>query len=455
MGQSKAGRNDPCPCGSGRKYKHCCLADQRPRPSQLPSSGAGIAIDWLWENHPSAVGAAIDRGFFGVFGPQQIEELFGSIPADLTEVIEHTMNEWLLAEAVLELEAGRIRTADLFLGPGGPRLDVAQREWLLTLASWPLTVYEVVESRPGEGMVLKSALSARSPRLEVRERLASEQLVRGSVFGGRLLPIGDERWELSGIVYPLEHLDLDILRRAVRRKRPTAVSETIRDLWLQRVAQPFSPPNLVSAATGEPMLMVTDLYRITDWPGLVRALAKEPDVEGDRDDGWIRFIDPEAEILRPRVALNPGAEPDQLELFAHTLGLADESRDWFRKVAGVRARFLDRRIVDPVSEFLSQREGSQADHPARPVSPPLEVSQEFLQKAIEAHYHHWADQDVPALDGLTPREALATRTMRQRVIDLLKMYEHKELEAAHREGRESASYEFLWKSVGLSRGRYI
>ena len=20
-----AGRNDPCPCGSGRKYKHCCL----------------------------------------------------------------------------------------------------------------------------------------------------------------------------------------------------------------------------------------------------------------------------------------------------------------------------------------------------------------------------------------------------------------------------------------------
>jgi SEC-C motif-containing protein len=23
---AKAGRNDPCPCGSGKKYKHCCLA---------------------------------------------------------------------------------------------------------------------------------------------------------------------------------------------------------------------------------------------------------------------------------------------------------------------------------------------------------------------------------------------------------------------------------------------
>lgn len=23
--KSKIGRNDPCPCGSGRKYKKCCL----------------------------------------------------------------------------------------------------------------------------------------------------------------------------------------------------------------------------------------------------------------------------------------------------------------------------------------------------------------------------------------------------------------------------------------------
>jgi len=21
----RVGRNDPCPCGSGRKYKHCCM----------------------------------------------------------------------------------------------------------------------------------------------------------------------------------------------------------------------------------------------------------------------------------------------------------------------------------------------------------------------------------------------------------------------------------------------
>ena len=24
----KVGRNDPCPCGSGKKYKHCCGRNQ-------------------------------------------------------------------------------------------------------------------------------------------------------------------------------------------------------------------------------------------------------------------------------------------------------------------------------------------------------------------------------------------------------------------------------------------
>jgi uncharacterized protein YecA (UPF0149 family) len=27
--KKKAGRNDPCPCGSGRKYKHCCMRKDR------------------------------------------------------------------------------------------------------------------------------------------------------------------------------------------------------------------------------------------------------------------------------------------------------------------------------------------------------------------------------------------------------------------------------------------
>lgn len=28
---TKVGRNDPCPCGSGKKYKQCCVSKNRPK----------------------------------------------------------------------------------------------------------------------------------------------------------------------------------------------------------------------------------------------------------------------------------------------------------------------------------------------------------------------------------------------------------------------------------------
>lgn len=37
---TKIGRNDPCPCGSGRKYKHCCLRKGRIQQSGQQNSPA-------------------------------------------------------------------------------------------------------------------------------------------------------------------------------------------------------------------------------------------------------------------------------------------------------------------------------------------------------------------------------------------------------------------------------
>ena len=40
----KVGRNDPCPCGSGQKYKKCCLAkDEAARSAELAALAAEAA----------------------------------------------------------------------------------------------------------------------------------------------------------------------------------------------------------------------------------------------------------------------------------------------------------------------------------------------------------------------------------------------------------------------------
>jgi RimJ/RimL family protein N-acetyltransferase len=48
---SKPGRNDPCPCGSGQKYKHCCLQED-----QIIESAAlaAAATGWVEKLDPPA-----------------------------------------------------------------------------------------------------------------------------------------------------------------------------------------------------------------------------------------------------------------------------------------------------------------------------------------------------------------------------------------------------------------
>jgi tetratricopeptide (TPR) repeat protein len=42
---TKVGRNQPCPCGSGKKYKQCCLdADEAARVAAVPPQPTGRAV---------------------------------------------------------------------------------------------------------------------------------------------------------------------------------------------------------------------------------------------------------------------------------------------------------------------------------------------------------------------------------------------------------------------------
>lgn len=46
----RTGRNDPCPCGSGKKYKHCCL--DKDRAAELaPAVGQRVALQAQQANH--------------------------------------------------------------------------------------------------------------------------------------------------------------------------------------------------------------------------------------------------------------------------------------------------------------------------------------------------------------------------------------------------------------------
>lgn len=50
MTNKKTGRNDPCPCGSGKKYKQCCLSRDGAQPANVEAMGAQVqrALHEAW-----------------------------------------------------------------------------------------------------------------------------------------------------------------------------------------------------------------------------------------------------------------------------------------------------------------------------------------------------------------------------------------------------------------------
>src|SRR5260370_32945948 len=49
---AKPGRNDPCPCGSGNKYKKCCLANEGAAASEQLAKPEGRALETAGAHRP-------------------------------------------------------------------------------------------------------------------------------------------------------------------------------------------------------------------------------------------------------------------------------------------------------------------------------------------------------------------------------------------------------------------
>lgn len=101
--------------------------------------------------------------------------------------------------------------------------------------------------------------------------------------------------------------------------------------WLAQWFDPLPIPELRDAASGEPLLLVTDHYRVLDADALHAALAAQHDVSGDAKDGWHRDSDAGGGPVRSLAAINPGRAADRIEVFYRAQKLADEvpgSKAW-------------------------------------------------------------------------------------------------------------------------------
>ena len=415
---------------------------------------AGIAIHWLAERHRKGWRNAFEA-LLDLLRPEAHEDDW-HLDDELMQMLTINAGEWLIARGEM-LVKGEMRSInEHLLGGGGPYLTPGRQRWIAQLRERPLRLYRVTDVRVGEGFTLVDALDVAAEPLAVQERSGSRSAQPGMLIGARVMHL-DDHLELSGAIYPFAKLrEASVLARVqasldagLHPQNNLELAElAIASAWLAQWFEPVPVPEMRDAATGEPLLLVTDHYRVLDAAALADALAAHPDVSGSAEHGWHRESDAGGGLVRSRVAINPGKAADRIELFYRTQRLADEGRPWFDALAGAAVQHLTREVSDPRSAAALSAASREA--PQAPTLEP-EAMAALMEQVLRGHYAHWCDEPIPALGGKTPRQAIATPAGLERVKGLLREYEAGEAAMAARDGRREVSFQFLWDALGITQ----
>lgn len=470
---SKIGRNDPCPCGSGKKYKQCCaLAPQTGVVVKKGHDGAiERAVGWLNTHHRKAVSRAIDIMLFTGLSEDE-QDAINALDAETWQGIQLNATEWLLAEGLIQVKNEEKRVIDVLLGMGGPLFTIEQRQWIQQLSEQPLRLYNVTNVIPNQQMTLCDAIDTSAAPITVIERSGSQVSLIGTMLGARVMQVEDHH-ELSGAAYPFSHLMgttvLNIIKQDEKSNEDHWLSQQIfinhliRRKWIEQFIKPMEMPAMMDAQSGNPLLFITDHYRVKDWDALSQMLGSKKDIEGDRIGGWSRLKEYPDGLTRSTSSINISDSPNKIELFHKTQVEADKGRKWFEKLVGDAVEFTGREISDPIGMMKNMPVGKTKKTPptksASNKSLPnkakgnIDIHPDIIANLIEQRIHHfyanWPDEPIPALDGKTPREAITTASGLERVKGLIRSYEEGEEAQASEQGRREISFAFLWSAIGL------
>ena len=174
---ANVGRNDPCSCGSGKKFKHCHL--------RIEDAGR--------ESLRAARLHAFDRAFVDhalEFARKEVEgewlpELLAALRLDALDALRAPL---VIPCAVYEWAPEGATLLEIFLDASTGHLSDEERGWLEAQQRAWLSIWEVQTVAPGVGVTQRDLLTGEERR--VLERSASRTLVARDAVLGRIVDFG-------------------------------------------------------------------------------------------------------------------------------------------------------------------------------------------------------------------------------------------------------------------------
>ena len=416
---STNGRNAPCPCGSGRKHKHCCLARaaEARRLSRVTDGVWARLQDWTIAHHPEHFDAAVDE-FLG--DERRITSATGDLLCSYMHLDRALPGGGTPAERFAELAT----------------LTEVERAAASMLSGARLGPWRVRALTRGGSIELEEVLGARV--VTVRSANVSRGCARWDVLLGRVIGGAEDR-QLWGPVVIFtaaeeEEIVAEVQRLATERSiEPDAVFRTCACQLLRFTPQSRATPPSFFTFEGDELAAGHARWVLED-DGAVAALEAHPDLidTDDTDDGegiCLEWTRPRTELAARRPELPPGAlllesspvfvdreagraitdasrvglgtfelRPRELTFDAISVQRLDGAIALVAEAVGPRARLVERRI-EPLEPGGEPR-ASDAD-----ATVPPDIRDAIVGELARARFLRILDEPDARFSGLTPREA--------------------------------------------------
>ena len=332
-------------------------------------------------------------------------------------------------------------------------LSELQRQILASLNSAHMSVYQVVKLEPGYGLEMENILEG--GWVFVHDQALSRSARKWVMFFCRTYPAGPYHFQTGlGSAYPpaykefiREHLAEELA--AYRRKAPAAgwgellanKAEILGRLSV-RLNDLMEVPPAVFNTDGEPLVLCRGTFTVKEPEVFLSALTKSDFEEtGYNTEEGTEFVwlsdGKDDTVTLGRILL----KDNRLVLECNSRGRFAQGIELLQKLGALDLVNKEEKAVDEVFEELHAAHGiGEARMEDSEKLPP--GAEGYLKEYLERHYDAWIDQQLPALDGKTPRQASKTVSGRQQLTGLIR-----EMEYADSQQRGAGHLPYDWNKL--------
>lgn len=463
MSNKIVSRNAPCPCGSGKKYKACCMNKE--------SRGAP---DNLWRQIRQADENVVKQLFKYLrneFEEEAIYDAWDEFVISREDILfddeEHLHSQafypwfffnWLPAEWEEEGEDYFIddytqipTIARSYLNDYRKRLSEMEQRFIELSCNQNYSFHEVLDCQPGIGFTLKDILLGRE--VYVTERSATTYAQKGDIVFAKVIQYDTVGLMVGcgSVLIPPAHKLLLIDLRAMMRSDKEDIGENlttqdlfewdmeIRDLYFDILDAMRRPPKIYNT-DGDPLCMHDLLFEISATPQAafdsLKSLALDIPEEELLEEAE---FDDEGNLTKIDFRWIKKGTSKMLDGDYTTLGyITIEGRELrvsvnSEKRAKKIRKEIEKRLKGQVTHQKTEVESVESmlkkpsDEPDEALYPPMAPEiEEILEQSLDAHWKKWINEKIPALGGITPRQAVKSKDGREKLIALLDDFERRD-----------------------------